>query len=688
MKKLFLFVSLLVLVSLSCQALSLKPKADSAPKTATESAAPNGQPSETEEATVSPKPQNIESIEEKLQELNGEPCADAPDLTCVTIQVPLDHFDSSNKETLDVAFGVAPATGERYGMFIQAFPGGPGGEGISSSYLGFYDSSVLEHYDIVYYDQRGIGLSSPLECPKTYAADFLESMISSDSAGEEGLDTPKEQQEAIDSSRKYAENCVAEMGVDPAKLAFYGTDQVAEDLDTFRDLIGDEKVWIYGVSYGTAVAQTYAAAHPDRVAAMILDGTLDLTLNGVQSSLAQEKGFDKVLTAVLNACDDDENCHADMGGKKALDVYDQLAAQVSKKPIAYEYPLANGKKAKGTFTFNELEFTAAYQMYSLTPRMLFLKALAAANQGNIIPMLRLMYQNADIDPATFEYVGDPTFSDTMFLSVLCTDDAYFTGSQEERVQQTIEAGQASNGTVPRLDGSVYTGLSCAFWPSAPKEEANRKPLILPGVPVLVLNATLDPATPFEEGKAVAERLADGYHIYVEGGVHSIFGYGNACPDQYVTDLLVDGKVPDQREIKCTDWKRTIFSRYSPNLPTSVKDFSDPLEMMEALDEAIFYLPEIYSSSWAEDESVGCDYGGTIVFGPSDVGETYAYNKCELVKGIALSGAGSLDYDEGILTMTVSISGDKKGDLTYTYDYNSGDTSVQGTLDGKSVDLSR
>ena len=83
-------------------------------------------------------------------------------MTCVTLQVPLNHFDAANTETIDVVFAVLPAFGERYGMYVQAYPGGPGGEGISSAYTGYFSNSVLEHYDIVYYDQRGIGLSNPL----------------------------------------------------------------------------------------------------------------------------------------------------------------------------------------------------------------------------------------------------------------------------------------------------------------------------------------------------------------------------------------------------------------------------------------------------------------------------------------------------------------------------------------------
>ena len=668
MKKIFMFVMILAVFSMACQTLMPTPAA-------------------TETATEAPvSVEVISDITPRLEELGGAPCEETPELTCVSIQVPLNHFDEANTETIDVVFGVVPASGERYGMFIQAFPGGPGGEGISSAYLGYFSDAVLEHYDIVFYDQRGIGLSNPLECPVAYEADFLRYLTEVDNVGEEGYDTSEEQQALVDDTRTYVESCVAEIGIDPAKLAFFGTDQVAEDLDAFRAAIGDEKIWLYGVSYGTAVSQTYAYAHPDRLAALILDGTINMTLTGDESSLSQEKAFDKVLVAVLNACNEDVACAADMGGKDAVAVYDELAAKISKDPIAYEYPLPDGKTVKGTFTFNMLEYTTAYQMYSLTARMLFLKALAAANSGDLVPMLRLMYANTVIDPATFDYLGDPTFSDTMFLGVLCTDDTFFSGTQEERIAQSIEAGQASNGTVPRIDGSIYTGVSCAFWPSSPTEAVKREPLVLEGVPTFVLNATLDPATPFEEGKFVYEHLADGYHIYVEGGIHSIFGWGYECPDTIISDFLVDGTLPTERETVCSDWEPEPYSFYIPNLPKDVSEFADPMEMMISLDNNLFYLPEAYYGAWEEAETVGCTYGGAYTFAPSESGDLYNYDQCSMVQGLAMTGEGSYNADTRLFTITVDVSGAKTGKLTYNYNYDTYTATLTGEYGGESIAL--
>jgi pimeloyl-ACP methyl ester carboxylesterase len=654
-KRIIPALSILILATLACRLFI--------PGTATPE--PPSPPPPVTEAPVTSAPVQVD-MTARLAELGGTPCEENQDFTCVTIQVPLDHFDPSNTETLNVVFAVAHATGERYGMYVQAFPGGPGGEGISTGGLFWFSKSILEHYDIVYFDQRGLGLSHPLSCPVAYAKEFMGYLTATNQAGLEGYDTPAEQQAAIHDAHTFVDDCMAEIGPDAAKLGFYDTDQVAEDIESFRQAIGDDKFMLYGVSYGTA-------------------GTIDMTLPGEQGDFAQEKAFDKVLVATLKACDADPNCAADLG-RDALSVYDELAKKISEKPVTYEFPLPSGEKVKRAFTFNELEFTTAYQMYALSSRMLFLRALAAAKDGDMVPMARLLYHNAYIDPSTFEYLGDTTFSDTMFYSVHCTDNSYFSGTTDERIAKIIAAGQASNGTVPRLDGSVYTGLDCAYWPSSPTNVVEAQPLVDEGVPTFVLNATLDPATPFEEGKAVFERLADCYHLYVNGGRHSIFGWGFDCPDTYITDFLVDGKLPGQRETVCTDWGEAVIRAYAPRIPENANDYNNLLDLFQAIDNEILYQPEYFYGSFEEDTSVACPYGGSFTFGPSASGENHTFEDCTYIKGFVLNGSGTYDYSSGLYTIEVQASGDKSGTLTYTHDHTNNSLSVTGEYGGETIDL--
>jgi pimeloyl-ACP methyl ester carboxylesterase len=476
-------------------------------------------------------------------------------LTCVTIAVPLDHFDPANQETIEVAFAIAPARGERKGMYVRA-AGGPGGEGIGNAFLNNVSDPIRDSYDIVVFDQRGVGLSSPIECKTVIADYFLEYWSEDDSMGQEGYDTPEEQQAAIQSAKTFTDRCVAEIGIGPEKLQFFTTDQVAEDLEFFRQLIGDEKFMLYGISYGTSVAQTYARAHPEHLSGLILDGTVDTTLSGEEFERSRWEAFNMVLLEVFEACDAGPACSTMMGGS-ARAAYDELARRLAEGPIPYEYLFPGGRKVKHNFTLHMLEHTAIRNLYGLGSRMALLRALAAAKDGNMIPIARLFFELSDIDPATGKYKGDPDFSYTILNIVWCGDYAYFSGTTEERVAQIMQEIQKQNGLIPRLDN--YPHLSCPYWPHAPASQETREPLRADGVPTFVLNATLDPATPFHEGKTVFENLENGFHIYVNGGMHGIYGWGFGCPDQYIEDFLVQGTLPDQREIVC-DWGEAVLGR--------------------------------------------------------------------------------------------------------------------------------
>jgi pimeloyl-ACP methyl ester carboxylesterase len=108
-----------------------------------------------------------------LASLGGSPCPES-DFTCVSIPVPLDHQHPADGRVLQVTFGVLPATGERKGMFVTV-TGGPGSAGLMSadSYTSAFDPGIRQHFDIVFFDQRGTGLSGGLSCPQAATKYYL-----------------------------------------------------------------------------------------------------------------------------------------------------------------------------------------------------------------------------------------------------------------------------------------------------------------------------------------------------------------------------------------------------------------------------------------------------------------------------------------------------------------------------------
>jgi len=614
-----------------------------------------------------------DSTADVLETLGGYPCPNS-DFTCVTLTVPLDHFDPDNPETIDVVFGVLPATGERKGMFVTA-TGGPGSSGLASadSYTSAFDPSIPEHFDIVFFDQRGAQQSGDLQCPNAalmyYETDFR-------------TDTEDREEAVIESAWHFVDKCIAEMGVPPETLAFYGTDQAVEDLDFFRQAIGDEQIWLYGESYGTQYAQTYAAAHPENLAGLILDGTVDLTLSGIDYYQWQAQAFNDVLLMTLDACQQDENCVADVVGGNLLEFYDVIESELQTGGIIFQFPLPSGQTTERRFTLVELESAVSGFLYSEGSRHLLLRALAQASGGNLVPLARAAYNAMVVDPETLLPIPDPTFSDALFYAVECNDYAYFTGTPEERAEAYIRAGDEVDASIPHLSSIFYGDLPCAFWPGNPQEE-RPAPLKAEGIPTLVLGATADPATPVGNGFSVYENLADGYLITTEGGAHVIFGRGDECPDALVTAFLVEDQMPAEREIDC---EGEVSRPYVPNAPADAAEFADILEALDSAYNEIYYLPEYYYWDLESLILVGCPQGGTLAFSPSSIGEQFRLSNCAFSAGFVMSGTGIYDYESGDFTLDVLVSGNAEGHLIYVQDFE-GSSTVTGDLNGEAVDLS-
>ncbi|MBK9210929.1 MAG: alpha/beta fold hydrolase [Anaerolineales bacterium] len=246
-------------------------------------------PTAAAESTVSVTESPATESVTGLEGLGGVPCPDS-DFTCVTLTVPLNHFDPNDSRTLDVVFAILPATGERKGMFVTV-TGGPGTAGLTSAdgYTAAFDPAIPEHFDIVFFDQRGVGQSGGLQCVQAATMFYLASWDTSTVEGENAL---------LETARIFSNDCVTEMG-NPEILPYLGTEQAVEDLEFFRQVMGDEKIWLYGESYGTQYSQMYAAAHPDHLAALVLDGTVDLTLSGVEYYKQQATAFNDVLKLTL-----------------------------------------------------------------------------------------------------------------------------------------------------------------------------------------------------------------------------------------------------------------------------------------------------------------------------------------------------------------------------------------------------
>ena len=284
-------------------------------------------------------------------------------------------------------------------------------------------------------------------------------------------------------------------------------------------------------------------------AALVLDGTVDLTLDGPGFYVQQAQAFSDVLAATMAGCDADAACAADVGGG-GIGVYDRLAARLARGPIPFEFPLADGTTVRRDFRLTDLETVAAGQVYSQGDRMLLQRAMAGAAHGDLVPLARLLYPDLGLDPQTEAVIPDPTYSDAIYYGVECQDYSYFSGTPGPAGRR-LPAGRRR-----RRGQRAPPGLDLLRRPALPVL-ARRQHRPDPsgaargeGVPTLVLGRDTDPATPYGNGVSVFGRLADGYLVTQLDGPHVIFGRGDPCPDDLVTAFLVEGRRPDRRRTTC------------------------------------------------------------------------------------------------------------------------------------------
>lgn len=623
-------------------------------------------------AAVPFKQTNQTPMEDLLDALGGYECFEGSVFTCVTITVPLDHFTPSDTRTLDVTFAVLPAAGARKGMFVTA-TGGPGYSGVSSAdpYLAGFSEDIVNAFDIVFFDQRGLLYSGDQTCPFAGGAYYQR-----DARGK----TPAQEAALKHSAETFSDDCISEVS-DPSLLPYLGTKQAVEDLEIFRQMVGDEKFWLYGESYGTQYAQTYAAAHSDHLAGLILDGTVDLTLDGFEYYAQQAQAFSDVLTDSLVECNADPACRKDMRGN-ALRAYDAFAKILQRRPIHFRFPLPEGGFAKRTFTFNDLEFVASSQMYNESDRMMFVRALASTSTNfDFVALARLLYLGAGVDPQTLDIIPDPTYSDAVYYGVECQDYGYPGDSPDEKADNYLDTMDPFEFSIPRLSTLIYADLPCAYWPSATTDLTRPDYLFAENVPTLVLGATADPATPYENGVSVYEHLADGYLITQDYGPHVIFGRGNACPDDLVTDFLVNDVVPAERETVCEGY---LIDSHIPVLPRSAQALGTPVYALSLMETEISYLPEYYYWDGFTPTSVGCTFGGILGFGTNDEGTQVDFDldACALTGKFVMTGSGYYDIENDHFVLDVSTTGRWKCDLMY--DRMGEIVTITGACNGQSI----
>jgi pimeloyl-ACP methyl ester carboxylesterase len=625
------------------------------------------------------------------------------ELICVPLQVPLDpEHPAENPEeeqTLEVVFAVKPAPGRSRGMLVVAV-GGPGEAGIEAGYdylsEGRFGTLLTQELDIVFFDQRGVGLSHPLDCPAAHN-DY------SEAGWNNNPETPAGEAEMIIEARRFAQACQQEMNA-PDLLPYLATRYAVEDLELFLEVIGQKQIYLYGESYGTQYAQTFATAHPERLAGLILDGVVDLSLSGEEFYRTYVTVMYDNLLATLHDCNKDPDCAKDLGGD-AVAHFEALVVSLKEQAVRVRFPLPAGGFEERTFGYPEFRLAVGWFDQRAT-----LHALAAAARQDYLPLLRLYYSVSGIEPQLNQPAYQPDLddlapamtlatpqvsvsSDGAYFNVDCADYQFFEGSPNERAQAFLDAGNALEAEFPVFSVNFYTDLPCIFW-STSGSQARAKPFRGGHYPTFIINGTADTQTPIDNGYAVYQRIKhrNGYMITQRAGGHVHFGSvpnGVSCPDKILIQFLLQRTLPNQREFLCSGY--FIEDRYTPLALPKASDYPTPLALVEAVVHEIEWLPE-FSNLTDGARLVGCPHGGVMGIGEHKGWKNLSFANCSMIEGFAMTGTGNSGFDSiwpidlpaaaPSFALHVSVTGDATGQITYLRDGIAGTVTIDGDYAGK------
>ncbi|MGW0737354.1 alpha/beta hydrolase [Streptomyces sp. NPDC002851] len=461
-----------------------------------------------------------------------EACPGRVGFECATIQVPLDYARPDG-DTMRIALNRAKAEQSegRIGSLVL-LPGGPGLSGMDWLFDKTPEYKLRKRFDLVSYDPRGTGRSDPIRClgdkdlDAFYATDFAPTTA-------EGRD------KAARAGQRYAQSCKTNSA---RLLSFVGTENNARDVDVIRAVLGEPKLNAMAVSYGTRVAQFYAAQFPGKVGRLVMDSIDNPAGPGNNPDQpednappAGEDPLEETLRQMVDACVTSGDCA--LGGDRAAAMkrVESLLADVGAKPL----PVSDGRTVGPTLA--TLAMIAASYSTDMWPDL-----MAAWNQalregrGDKLAALADDFtkrKNGKYAPAQA--------AKTAIDSLAGHPADYVDGAKHPRKAiETLDVAVTEAVKNSPHFGQVWTYItspSAFFWPVPPTWKPG--PIKPDGIPpVLLLNNTGDSATTLADAKAVAKNLPRSVLLANKADDHNVFGK-NPCIDRAVEAFLHNGTVP-------------------------------------------------------------------------------------------------------------------------------------------------
>lgn len=448
-----------------------------------------------------------------------------PRQQCASLTVPRDYAEPGGP-TIEIAVSrIATATPAlRRGVLLRN-PGGPGSQGLigPSRLAAALPREVLDRYDLIGFDPRGIGRSAPASC----------ALAPADLDPVKFIPYPAHDLDIAANAayaRRAASGCAATSGT---LLPHISTANTARDMDRIRAALGESSISYVGYSYGSYLGAVYTTLFPHRSDRFVLDSNIhpgriwretfsswgysvELAFDGF-ARFAAERHATYGLGATPSAV------HA-----KVL----ELAREMEREP----FDLGGGFTLDGN-RFRELIRNDVLRNDRSFPAAGDLLKLFDAREPRAVAGARAA-QLLDAVGAAFPTVpGDNEFAGAW--AVVCGDADW--PSSPAVYQRDVRAYDALFPIHGRAAANIWP---CAFWPSEPREPAVSVGSLSSGRALLV-QSVRDPATPLDGAVALRLRLGSRSRLVtVEDGAHSVAFNGiNSCANAHAATFLASGALP-------------------------------------------------------------------------------------------------------------------------------------------------
>jgi pimeloyl-ACP methyl ester carboxylesterase len=465
-----------------------------------------------------PQPQSITLATYYAQHLDWQPCDSG--FQCAQLIVPFDYAHPNGPRfTLPVIKLPAAHPAQRIGALVIN-PGGPGASGVQYALAARqeFPAAILDRFDIVGFDPRGVGGSQPaLNC---MTGPQLDTFLATDDEPSDAAQLAR----VIAESKLFDAQCERNSA---ALLPYVGTQNAARDLDVLRSALGEPRLTYLGKSYGTYLGSWYAQLFPHRVRALVLDGAVDPDASSLAATVAQAVGFQGAFGSFAAWCLALPGCplgpHRSVTGAEAKT--EALITRANSAPLANHL---DGQVADGAMLLTGV----ADALYSKSFWPTLRTALASAFAGDGTGLVELANQ-------LYGRLPNGTYS-TLASAVTAIDclDRPWPGT----LASWRSAAATAERAAPLFGAALIWGsLACAYWPvpayPLPRIRAAGAP------PILVVGTLRDPATPYRWAQALAGDLSSGVLLGWNGDGHTAYGEGSACVDTIVNNYLINLAVP-------------------------------------------------------------------------------------------------------------------------------------------------